>query len=68
MLQCGQRIGGVRGVLDSRSVKAREAKTRGYDAGKKIVRRKRHIAVHTDGRLLTVNVTPADISDVPERR
>src|SRR5690349_21192768 len=51
------------GVIDSQSVKAPEAKTRGYDAGKKIVGRKRHIAVDTDGRLLMVNLTPADISD-----
>ena len=50
-------------VVDSQSVKAPEAKTRGYDAGKKIVGRKRHIAVDTDGRLLMVNLTPADISD-----
>ena len=34
------------GVIDSQSVKAPEAKTRGYDAGKKIVGRKRHRAVH----------------------
>ena len=40
------------GVIDSQSVKAPEAKTRGYDGGKKIVGRKRHIAVDTDGRLL----------------
>jgi len=51
------------GVIDSQSVKAPEAKTRGYDAGKKIVGRKRHIAVDTDGRLLMVNLTTADISD-----
>jgi putative transposase len=51
------------GVIDSQSVKAPEAKTRGYDAGKKIVGRKRHIAVDTDGRLLMINLTPADISD-----
>jgi transposase len=50
-------------VIDSQSVKAPHAKTRGYDAGKKIVGRKRHIAVDTDGRLLMVNLTPADISD-----
>ena len=44
------------GILDSQSVKAPEAKTRGYDAGKKIVGRKRHIAVDTDGRCrMTVN-------------
>ncbi len=51
------------GVIDSQSVKAPHAKTRGYDAGKKIVGRKRHIAVDTDGRLLMVNLTTADISD-----
>src|SRR5246127_143608 len=51
------------GVIDSQSVKAPEAKTRGYDAGKKIVGRKRHIAVDTDGRLLMVLLTPADVSD-----
>jgi len=51
------------GVIDSQSVKAPEAKARGYDASKKIVGRKRHIAVDTDGRLLMVNLTTADISD-----
>ncbi len=39
------------------------ADARGYDAGKKINGRKRHIAVDTDGRLLMVNLTTADISD-----
>jgi transposase len=52
------------GVIDSQSVKAPAPYAkRGYDAGKKIVGRKRHIAVDTDGRLLMVNLTPADISD-----
>jgi transposase len=51
------------GVIDSQSVKAPEAETTGYDAGKRIKGRKRHIAVDTDGRLLMVNLTPADISD-----
>jgi transposase len=51
------------GVLDSQSVKAPAARKRGYDAGKKVVGRKRHIAVDTDGRLSMVNLTPADISD-----
>lgn len=36
---------------------------RGYDGGKRIVGRKRHIAVDTDGRLLMVNLTSADVSD-----
>ncbi len=51
------------GVLDSQTVKAPYAKMRGYGAKKKIVGRKRHIAVDTDGRLLMVNLTTADISD-----
>lgn len=50
-------------VLDSQSVKAPAAKERGFDGGKKITGRKRHIAVDTDGRLLMVNLTTADISD-----
>ena len=50
-------------MIDSQSVKAPQGKTRGYDAGKKVVGRKRHIAVDTDGRLLMVHLTPADISD-----
>lgn len=50
------------GVVDSQLVKAPEAKTRGHDAAKKIVERKRHIAVDTDGLLLMVNPTPADIA------
>jgi putative transposase len=50
-------------VIDSQTVKAPAARERGYDANKKIVGRKRHIAVDTDGRLLMVNLTTADISD-----
>jgi hypothetical protein len=49
-------------VIDSQTVKA-PAHARGYDANKKIVGRKRHIAVDTDGRLLMVNLTTADIAD-----
>lgn len=52
------------GVIDSQTVKAPASGAQtGYDVGKKIVGRKRHIAVDTDGRLLMVNLTPADISD-----
>lgn len=49
------------GVIYSQSIKAPHSKTRGYDAGKKIVCRKRHIAVNTNGRQLMVDLTPADI-------
>jgi transposase len=52
------------GIIDSQTIKApATAGTRGYDAAKKIVGRKRHVAVDTDGRLLMVNLTTADISD-----
>ena len=52
------------GVIDSQTVKATAPNAkRGYDGGKKITGRKRHIAVDTDGRLLMLNLTPADISD-----
>src|SRR5271168_2824548 len=62
--QAGREASPSGGVIDSQSVKAPAANAqRGYDAGKKIVGRKRHIAVDTDGRLLMVNLTPADISD-----
>ncbi|MFG1329600.1 IS5 family transposase [Xanthobacter autotrophicus] len=50
-------------VVDSQSIKAPAAEKRGFDAGKKVVGRKRHIAVDTDGRLLMVDLTTADISD-----
>lgn len=52
------------GILDSQTVKAPAAGgSRGYDAAKKTVGRKRHVAVDTDGRLLMVNLTTADIAD-----
>lgn len=50
-------------VVDSQSIKAPAAEKRGFDAGKKVLGRKRHIAVDTDGRLLMVNLTITDISD-----
>jgi hypothetical protein len=49
--------------LASSTAKAPAAEARGYDAGKKIKGRKRHIAVDADGRLLMVNLTTADVSD-----
>jgi putative transposase len=53
-------------VIDSQSVRAAETvgrASRGYDAGKKINGRKRHIAVDTRGLLLTVLVTGAHVQD-----
>jgi transposase len=53
-------------VIDSQSMKAAETvgrASRGYDAGKKINGRKRHIAVDTLGLLLCVLVTAASVQD-----
>jgi transposase len=54
------------GIIDSQSVKAAAsvpASSRGFDGGKKINGRKRHIVVDTTGLLLTVTVTPANVTD-----
>lgn len=54
------------GIVDSQSVKGADtvsAETRGYDAGKKINGRKRHIVVDTIGLLLVVMVTAASVQD-----
>jgi transposase len=52
------------GVIDSQSVKTTEAGgPRGYDAGKKIKGRKRHLLTDTLGLPVTAVVHPADIQD-----
>lgn len=54
------------GSIDSQSVKAADtvgAATRGYDAGKRINGRKRHIAVDTLGLVLAVVITAASVQD-----
>jgi transposase len=54
------------GSIDSASVKAADtvgAATRGFDGGKKINGRKRHIAVDSCGWLLAVLVTAASVQD-----
>jgi transposase len=53
-------------IIDSQSVRAAETvgrATRGYDAGKKVQGRKRHIVVDTMGLLVAVLVTPASTQD-----
>ncbi|MGW1507057.1 transposase [Streptomyces mirabilis] len=53
-------------MIDSQSVKADAvvgADSRGFDGGKLINGRKRHVVVDTLGLLLAVQVTPADTGD-----
>ncbi len=53
------------GVIDSQSIKTSAVRgpEKGYDAGKKIWGRKRHLFVDTQGNLLAVKVTGAQRSD-----
>lgn len=51
-------------IVDAQSVKCDAPQgERGYDAGKSVLGRKRHVAVDSGGRLLAVMVTPADVRD-----
>lgn len=53
-------------IVDAQSVKTTLVKgKRGFDAGKNVNGRKRHIVVDTLGLLLLALVTPADVQDKP---
>lgn len=52
------------GIIDSQSVKTTEqGGRRGYDAGKKVNGRKRHVVVDTFGLLIALCVHPANVQD-----
>jgi transposase len=60
----GREASPTAGVIDSQSVKTTESGgPRGFDAGKKINGRKRHIVVDTAGHLVGLEVHAADIQD-----
>ncbi len=62
--QAGREPTPTAGVIDSQSVKTTEAGgPRGFDAGKKINGRKRHIITDTLGHVVGIDLHPADVQD-----
>ena len=63
--QLGHKPTPTAAVIDSQSAATTQAGgPRGFDAGKRICGRKRHIVTDTNGLLLAVHVHPANVQDV----
>lgn len=62
--RCGREASPSLAIVDAQSVKCDAPQgERGYDGGKKVWGRKRHVAVDSGGRLLGVKVTGAGVQD-----
>ena len=62
--KAGRKASSTLAIIDAQSVKCDAPQgERGYDAAKKVVGRKWHVAVDTDGRLLAVKITRAHVQD-----
>ena len=62
--EAGRQVEPTAAIIDSQSVKATQSGgARGYDGGKKVVGRKRHIAVDVEGSPIVVDVHAASMQD-----